>query len=127
VSDVRHCRIAGLAGTRVFDKVADQRRIQTTEDLVLSGWTDQVHLGHSGAVTIADPGWQRRITVSKTGSASTVVWNPWSTQALKMSDFAAAEWPGMLCVEAGNCLDDVVVVAAGSTRRIATTIAVATG
>ena len=127
VSDVRRCQITGLDATTVLDKVANLRRTQTAGPLALAGWTDQVHLGHAGAVTVADPGWNRRITISKTGSASTVVWNPWSTQAVKMNDFAATEWPGMLCVEAGNCLDDAAVVAAGSTRRIATSIAVEAG
>ncbi len=127
VSDVRRCRIAGLGGTTVFDKVAKQRGTQAAGDLVLTGWTDQVHLGHDGAVSIADPGWNRRIVVSKTGAQSTVVWNPWVAQAAKMPDFAAAEWPGMLCVEAANCLDDVVTVAPGTTRQLATVIAVEPG
>ena len=39
--------------------------------------TDQVHLGTQAACTVLDPVWNRRIIIAKSGSDSTVIWNPW--------------------------------------------------
>ncbi len=33
--------------------------------------------------------------------ADVVVWNPWSTKAVKMADFAPTEFEDMICVEPG--------------------------
>lgn len=38
-----------------------------------------------------------------------VVWNPWSENAKKMSDFGDDEYPGMICVEAVHTSQPIVV------------------
>jgi glucose-6-phosphate 1-epimerase len=40
--------------------------------------------------------------VEKSGSATTVVWNPWIEKAKAMADFGDDEWPTMLCIETTN-------------------------
>jgi glucose-6-phosphate 1-epimerase len=126
IGDVRQCAIAGLAGTTVHDKTRQgQRRIVGDAPLRLDAWTDQVHLSHAGAVTVTDPLLRRAITVSKRGSASTVIWNPWRDMATAMADFDGAQWPGMLCVEAANALENAYEVAPSSAHVTATSLAVA--
>ncbi len=126
VGDVRACRVSGLDGTRIFDKAAGGTSRRQVGDVGFSQWTDQVHF-QAGDCRIHDPGLGRVISVVKRGAASTVVWNPWTANAAKMADFADAEWPGMLCVEAGNCLDDAVTIAPGASRSIGMTISVQPG
>ena len=41
----------------------------------------------------------RKIVVEKSGSLSTVVWNPWTAKSARMSDFGDDEYQRMLCVE----------------------------
>jgi len=36
-----------------------------------------VHLNAAAACVIHDPVWNRRIVVEKSGSNTTIVWNPW--------------------------------------------------
>ena len=54
------------------------------------------------AVEIHDPGLKRTIRVEKSGSNSTVVWNPWLDKAQRMADFGDDEYLHMVCVESGN-------------------------
>ena len=63
--------------------------------------------------SIDDPGLQRRITVSKDDSRSTVVWNPWIDKARAMPDFGDDEWRGMVCIETANVGEAAVRLRAG--------------
>ena len=71
-----------------------------------------------------DPGLKRRIVVAKSGSDSTVVWNPWTAKAARMPDFDDDEWPGMLCVETVNAEDNAVTVAPGACHTMEARISV---
>ena len=62
--------------------------------------------------------------VSKEGSDSTVVWNPWQDKAVGMSDFADDEWQRMLCVEAGYVMGSPVRLAAGESHVLVQSIEV---
>lgn len=123
VSDVRQVRVSGLEGQGFVDKTAaGARREGEAGPIAITGETDRVYLGATATVTIDDPGWARRIVVAKTGSATTVVWNPWIAKAKAMPDFGDDEWTGMLCVETANAMDDAVSLAAGATHVMTATI-----
>jgi glucose-6-phosphate 1-epimerase len=68
---------------------------------------------------------QRRITVEKQGSASTVVWNPWIEKARAMSDFGDEEWRNMVCIETANAADDAVSVEPGAIHTMIADVSVA--
>jgi glucose-6-phosphate 1-epimerase len=51
--------------------------------------------------------------VSKQGSQTTVVWNPWTKKSAAMPDFGDDEWPQMLCIETANALSQRHHAAAG--------------
>ena len=67
-----------------------------------TGETDRIYLATTATCTIDDPGMKRKIVVAKTGSNTTVVWNPWVDKAKAMPDFGDDEWPSMVCVETCN-------------------------
>jgi glucose-6-phosphate 1-epimerase len=125
VGDVRRVRIHGLEGCAYQDRVATPTPlVQDQHPIVIDAETDLLYEGHRGAVIVDDPVLGRRLRLAKTGSASTVVWNPWIAKAARMPDFGDHEWLGMLCVEAANAGADVVSVAPGASHRIATVIEV---
>lgn len=102
VSDVRQIEITGLAGASYDDKVSGQHGlVQGDAPLRFVGETDRVY-SSTARVVVSDPQRQRRLIVDKTASGTTVVWNPWTDKAQRMSDFGDDEWPGMVCVEAAN-------------------------
>ena len=66
----------------------------------------------------------RRLVVDKTGSATTVVWNPWSTKAAGIADLEPDDWRRMVCVETANAADDAVTLASGARHVMTATIRV---
>jgi D-hexose-6-phosphate mutarotase len=125
VSDVRQAAIRGLEGVAYLDKTAAMaRKPGEASPIAIAAETDRVYLEATGTVTIEDPGWQRRIVVSKSGSATTVVWNPWIARARAIADFGDDEWPRMVCVETANAGDAAVSLAPGATHVMTAEIAV---
>jgi glucose-6-phosphate 1-epimerase len=114
VGDVGQVSIAGLGGVVYIDKTDDMRRKTLAAGLLrLNGTTDRVFLGTRAPCTVTDPALGRRIVVEKTGSSTTVVWNPWHQKASTMADLGDEQWRSMLCVEAANAADNAVHLAGG--------------
>jgi D-hexose-6-phosphate mutarotase len=71
---------------------------------------------------IDDPALGRRIDISKVGSRTTVVWNPWIEKAQQLDDFGDDEYLSMVCVETANANTDVATVAPGGEHRLSAVI-----
>lgn len=127
VSDVTTVAIDGLDQTTYVDKVdAGQRKLQHGP-VTIDGEIDRVYLATAAATTLRDPGGQRRIMIAKSGSRSTVVWNPWQAKAQQLADFGDEEFRTMLCVETANAADDVITLQPGAEHVLGAHIAVARG
>jgi len=124
VSDVRNIAISGLADAEYIDKVdALARKREGDAPIRIVGETDRVYLHTQSACDVNDPGARRRLHVTKRGSDSTVVWNPWIVKAAALPDFGNDEWPRMLCIETANAADNTVTLAAGATHTMSATVA----
>jgi D-hexose-6-phosphate mutarotase len=109
VQNVERVTIGGLHKLEYLDKVADfDRMTQDDERIRFTGETDRVYVDTTATCVIHDPGLKRRIVVGKSGSRSTIVWNPWIDKARAMADFGDAEWRSMVCVETGNVGSDAI-------------------
>jgi glucose-6-phosphate 1-epimerase len=124
VSNIEEVSVSGLENTEYLDKVAGSRQRQGPNPIRFSGETDRVYLDTQAPCTIHDPGMNRRITITKHGSASTVVWNPWVQKARAMADFGDDEWPGMLCIETANVGDAAVTLRPGDSHTMTAEISV---
>jgi len=125
VGDIRTAAITGLENTLFIDKVdAMTRKRHGGEPLTLTGETDRVFLGTRARCVVDDRTLRRRLVVDKTGSASTVVWNPWATKAAEMTDLDPEDWRRMVCVETANAADDAVTLPAGGRHVMTATIRV---
>jgi glucose-6-phosphate 1-epimerase len=125
VPDVREVSISGLEGVDYLDKVGGTaRRNQGPDPIRFTGETDRIYLNTQATCTIDDAGTRRRIVAHKTGSDTTVVWNPWVGKAKAMADFGDLEWPGMVCVETCNVNVHAVTLASGARHTMTATIAV---
>jgi len=124
VSDVRHVAVEGLAGATFVDKTAGgTRKPQDGAVITISGETDRLYLNTPAAITLADPGFGRRIHVAKSGSLASVVWNPWIAKSRAMPDFGDDEWPGMICIETANAADHAVTLPPGASHSMTAAIA----
>lgn len=118
ISDIKNVTVEGLDTARYVDKAPGGRAVNAQQGaLKFLRETDRVY-AHEGTVEVVDPGKKRRLTLSKSGSASTVVWNPWSAKAAAMPDFGDDEWTGMVCVETANALQNSVKIPAGRSHTM---------
>jgi D-hexose-6-phosphate mutarotase len=117
IDDIHRTTVAGLEGAPFLDKVGGATPTPGSPVPVsFTAETDRVYAGTTAA-TLIDDG-TRRIAVTKTGSESTVVWNPWIDKAAAMADFGSQEWTGMVCVETCNVGTDAITLAPGASHTM---------
>jgi len=123
VGDIHQISVSGLEDTVFIDKTDGfLRKKQGTTPIRIAKETDQVHLNTEAACRISDPVWNRRIVIEKSGSRSTVIWNPWIDKSREMSDMTTDGWKQMVCVETTNASDNAVVLAPGAIHKLAARI-----
>jgi glucose-6-phosphate 1-epimerase len=121
--DVRQIGIAGLAGAEYLDRMEGmKRKTEGDEPIRITCETDRVYVNTTAAAIIDDPSLGRRITIEKTGSSSTVVWNPWIDKAKAMPDFGDEEWKKMVCIETVNAKENALRLEPGQTHTMTTVI-----
>ena len=127
VSDVRHVEVHGLEDAPYRDKLDAPGTSRDPGPILVSEETDRVYEGSTATCDVVDRPWARRLRIAKTGSRTTVVWNPWVDKARRMPDFGDEEWPRMLCVETANAGADAVTLQPGQTHRMGALVAVEGG
>jgi glucose-6-phosphate 1-epimerase len=65
-----------------------------------------------------DPAGGRRIVVAKSGSRTTVVWNPWAELTATMPDMQPDAWLHMTAIETANVGEDAVTLQPGETHTM---------
>ena len=116
ISDVS---ITGLQNTGFLDNASGAggaRKIEHDPALLITKETNRIYPDSTATVEIHDARYGRTITVEKTNSASTVVWNPWTTQPLP--DMKPAEHTDFVCVESGNVKQNKITLAPGQTSAL---------
>jgi glucose-6-phosphate 1-epimerase len=125
VGDARKISIDGLGGVTYIDKVDGfKRKVQPEGTLHLEGRTDRPYLNTESTCVLHDPAGARKIVVAKTGSKSTVVWNPWADFTATMSDMKPDAWIHMTAVETANVADNAVTLKPGETHAMRVTISI---
>ncbi|MBI3569549.1 MAG: D-hexose-6-phosphate mutarotase [Gammaproteobacteria bacterium] len=120
IGDIADIRIRGLEGCDYLDKVGGGSvRRRQDGPVTFSAETDRIYLNTQIECVIEDLRLKRRIHVAKSGSHSTVVWNPWTEKANKMGDFGPDGWRGMVCIESANAAANVVTIKAGGRHTLA--------
>lgn len=118
VADVHEVTVTGLEGTTYLDKTDNfQAKVQHGA-VTITGPTDRVYLNTATASLLHDVAGKRRITVDKTNSDTTVVWNPWESGAQKLPDMDPTEWYEFIAVETVNAGVNSVTLAAGETHTM---------
>ncbi len=119
ISDVDNTRITGLEDCVYLDKVDEFRRKIQSGAITIASEVDRVYVNTEADCLIEDRGLKRRIRITKRGSRSTVVWNPWIEKSAKMGDFGSdTGYRNMVCVESANAAENVISVAPGTTHSL---------
>ena len=122
--DITKTAVFGLDNTPYLDKVLDFGQSIQQGAVNFNGETDRVYLNTQAECVINDGGLNRKIHVVKSGSDSTVVWNPWVEKEKGFADMASGEYQEMLCVETCNAATDTITLAPEQSHHLVATISV---
>ena len=95
--------------------------MRKTQDgpVVIGAEVDRVYVQTPDDIVIDDE--KRKISITKQGSQSTIVWNPWQAVAEKMGDLGEEGYLKMLCVESANAAEDTVTINPGEAYTLMVT------
>jgi glucose-6-phosphate 1-epimerase len=123
VGDIRKIAISGLEGTAYLD----QPKSGASDGVIrFSEETDRAYIDTDHPLTLTDATLDRRISVVKTNSKSTVVWNPWAQKASALPDLGADQWKQMVCIETCNIRSNAIALLPGESHTMQTEIAIET-
>ena len=116
VTDIHEITVTGLEGVTYLDKVDDFKPKVQQGVISITEQTDRVYLNTTGPCIIHDTPGKRRIHIEKTGSSTTVVWNPWENGAQKLADLDPTEWHEFVAVETVNAAANTITLAPKATH-----------
>ncbi len=117
VSEISDIAVSGLEGAEFLDTLNGTRHIQEGA-IRFNAETDRIYDSTQAECVIDDPEFAKKICVAKSGSSSTVVWNPWIAKSHNMPDFGDEEFHGMVCVETANCGNDFQILKPGEKHTL---------
>jgi len=118
VTDIHEIAISGLDDVSYLDKVDNFNKKLQRGDITVIGPTDRVYLDTTATCVLKDHAGKRHISVAKTGSTTTVVWNPWEEGAAKLGDMDPTEWHEFVAIETVNAATDAITLAPGATHTM---------
>ena len=119
IGDIGAISVTGLKGAEYVDKTDNfTRKTERAEHVKIAREINSIYLNTSQAVEIHDSKLRRRVRIEKSGSLSTVVWNPWVEKAQEMPDFGNEEYKEMICVESGNVGENKITLPAGKSASL---------
>lgn len=106
--DVEQVRLTGLTGRQVLNKLTNTS-MSFPKDFSFNQEIDWVVLDDGQPVLLTGTG-KRPIALTRLGSRSVVVWNPWQEKAKTLSNFHPSDYRKMFCIETTNAADDARVL-----------------
>lgn len=122
VADVSKVDVLGLEGVEYIDSLLGKKHLTQTGPIHFGGELDRIYYPTRSNEILRDYQQNRDILLKKTGSRSTVVWNPWDAKADSMADFERGGYRNMVCVETANAAGDIVQLAPNETHMLGVTI-----
>ena len=123
VSDISQVRVVNLDGCTYLDTVGEHQHRTQRGDVVFNKEVDRIYDSSSSTLLVDDLS-GRTILIEKTGSPSTVVWNPWDAKAAAMADLPDAGYLKFCCIEAAIANDRAEIVMPGGSHVLMTRISV---
>lgn len=97
VSNILETQVSGFEQCEYFNKIANETSKQNEKILVVTKEIDRIYYQNNAQVELQDK--NNTLMLQHQGSDSTVIWNPWQTNAKSMNDFDDDGYQQMLCVE----------------------------
>jgi len=115
VADIHEVAVEGLEPTSFIDKT-DAMKVKPAEHepIRFTKTLDRMYNHTTADITIHDVAGRRKIVLHKTGSNTTVVWNPFGP----LPDLGEWDWHSMVAVETVNAGDDAITLAPGESKSM---------
>jgi len=111
IADIHEVSVSGLETTSYIDKNdAFKLNPAAHEPIRFTKPNDRVYNNTTATCVIDDKAGARRITVAKSGSHSTIVWNPFA----ELADLGEWDWHEFVAVETGNVGADAITLGPGA-------------
>ena len=111
VGDISKVRIEGLRGVPYMEEIRSDEAFAGDDDaIVIQREIDRSYTDTTATCQIKDATLSRTIVVKKSGSQSTVVWNPWADLSRQMTDLGDEDYRHFVCVEAANVGHNALVI-----------------
>ena len=123
VGDIENIRIEGLDGAEYLDTVGGRNMRRQDGDLLIRDETDFIY-DSSSSIRLVDESLNRTILIEKTGSPSTVVWNPWVEKAKALGDLPNDGYENFVCIETAIANSMAVSVEPGGSYVFSTKVSV---
>lgn len=108
VARVDMCQLQGLEGTRYTDRRDGGRSgVENAETLSFEEEVDRIHFNVGKPLLLWEPA--RSLAIESDGFRDVVVWNPGKEKCAALDDMPADGYRRMLCVEAANVGDALVL------------------
>lgn len=120
VSHIQEVNISGFNQASYIDALDQWKEKTQAADISFSEEVDRIYKKGCLPANIIDG--ERVITVTSTGSNSSVVWNPWVEKSQRLSQFKDEEYQCMVCIETANAVDDTVTLLPNSSHVLQVTI-----
>jgi len=118
IGDIAAVSVDGLDGCTYLDKPDHFKPKQQHGAITFANEVDRVYLDTEADCLIHDRQLQRTIRIAKSGSTSTIVWNPWQHRAAEMGDMGEDGYRSMLCVESANTADNRIMIAPNGSHTL---------
>ncbi len=122
VGNINEVSITGLENTHYLDTVGERTERVQEGAITIAEEVDRIYHGTTKEITLSDN--KRDIIVSREGSSTAVVWNPWIEKAQGLGDLPDEAYNDFVCIEAANALDDVYPLVPGESHTLLSRIQV---
>lgn len=124
ISNIDTIGIEGLQNATYYDAFGTDLKTQHPAMLYFNTETNRRYVHTSSRCVIHDNGYNRKISVGKTGSKVTVVWNPGEETTRTISDMSPQGYTTFVCVEPANAYAgiDIITLPPGQSHTLSTTI-----
>lgn len=119
VGSIDDVEITGLSN-QTYKNSLDGQIYTQKDNIKIKGEIDSIFTHHTGSIEIKDKTLNRIISIHKTGSNCTVVWNP----NKDLAEMSAEQYKKFVCVEPSNQGEAFVRLQPGEKHRISMTIQV---
>lgn len=123
VSDIEQVRIVNLDGSDYLDTTGEPTQRKQQGALKFNGEVDLIYESSNNILLVDDLS-GRTLLVEKSGSPSTVVWNPWKEKSVALSDLPDDGYRKFCCIESAIANDKAVIVMPGSSATLGIRISV---